>query len=248
MLAIGFFMSSCLVVYAALAVVAASPWMAQTGRPPSRAATAPPAQLPPAPAQLQQQRNVALRTAISSNPRLTNADRTITMADVRREQANALPTPNVGVDGTLALDAEATRAVETLREAGSTMVVREGTRDLGAIGLNDTHRLGDSVTIAPAVAASSVGVAIGAASLDVALEIADIATMADRLQNLPFAVGPSRHSRSFILQNLVVGLGVVALLVPATGIGPAAVVVHEGSVRIVVFDALTILASKNGVA
>ncbi len=48
------------------------------------------------------------------------------------------------------------------------------------------------------MAKSTVGIAMGAAGSDVALETADIALMADRLDNLPFAIGLSRQSRRII--------------------------------------------------
>jgi len=86
---------------------------------------------------------------------------------------------------------------------------------------------------------------MGAAGSDVALETADIALMADDLRHLPFAVGLSRAARAVILQNIVVSLGVVALLVPATIMGlsiGAAVAAHEGSTLVVVLNALRLLA------
>ncbi|MFW6202191.1 MAG: heavy metal translocating P-type ATPase, partial [Gemmatimonadota bacterium] len=200
---------------------------------------------------------VARRTDLDAQPRLVGL---ITLADrPRPEAARALADlRSVGIRRVVMLtgDDERTAAAvadELRRDGAGRIEVRAGLlpdeklRTLDALrpGHGTLLMAGDGVNDAPALAAADVGIAMGAAGTDVALETADVALMTDDLSKLPTTVRLARKAERIIRVNIGLSLAIKAAFVALAALGIAtlwmAVLADMGASLIVIANGMRAL-------
>ena len=181
----------------------------------------------------------------------------VAVADTARPEARGAVEAlrSVGISRTVMLSgdqrpvATAMGATVGVTEVRAPLMPEDKVKEIRELSRTGTVAMvGDGVNDAPALASAAVGIAMGGAGSDVALETADVVLMGDDLRRLPFAIGLARAATSVVRQNIVVALGVSLILVIATVFGwvriSQAVVLHEGSTLVVVANGLRLLAWK----
>ena len=140
---------------------------------------------------------------------------------------------SAGIRRLVVLSGDHATAVRLVGEAAGADEVRAGldpkdkvdaVRDLeGQYG--PVAMVGDGINDAPALAAASVGIALGAAASDAALETSDIALMGDDLGRLPYVVTLARRSRRVIRQNIAAAILLKSLLAVGVPLGAVSLIV-----------------------
>ncbi len=148
---------------------------------------------------------------------------------------------NAGTAAAIGREAGVTEIRADLLPADKVAAIAELVRRYGTVAM-----VGDGINDAPALALATLGIAMGAAGSDTALEAADVALMSDDLSKLPWLIQHSRRMLGIIRANIVISLTVKALFVLLTILGHAslwaAIAADTGISLLVIFNALRLLS------
>ncbi|OGP13946.1 MAG: hypothetical protein A2052_02965 [Deltaproteobacteria bacterium GWA2_54_12] len=140
------------------------------------------------------------------------------------EQVARVVSDEAGVDRYMAqlLPEEKVDAVKALK------------KEYGLVGM-----VGDGVNDAPAMVTSDLGIAMGAAGTDIAIETGDVVLMADNLSKLPYVIDLSKRTVNNIKQNIGLSLVVIAFLVPMAlagliGLVPGLLINEVGGLLVII--------------
>lgn len=155
--------------------------------------------------------------------------RTVMLTGDNERTARAVA-ERIGIDDYRAelLPADKQTAIDAFREAGHVVAM-----------------VGDGINDAPSLATADVGIAMGAAGTDTAIETADMALMADDLERIPYAVTLSKATRWNVIEN--VGIAVLTVTFLLAGVLTnfvhlaGGMLVHEGSVLLVIINGMRLL-------
>jgi len=179
----------------------------------------------------------------------------LALTDVPREDASTLPSllRKAGVDRLVMLTGDNEPSARIIagqvgiEEVHAELLPEEKLSWIQAAQVdgNIVAMVGDGINDAPALATADVGIAMGAAGSDIALETADVALMTDHLALIPEALRISRMAMGIIRQNLGIALATVGLLLAGVLLGrinmAGGMLVHEISVLVVILNGMRLM-------
>ena len=165
-------------------------------------------------------------------------------------ELHALGVKTVMLSGDHAAAAQAVAAAAGVAEAHGQLMPADKLTRIAELQARSgpTAMVGDGINDAPALAAADIGIAMGAAGTDTAMEAADVVVMNDDLRRLPALIRLSRRTHAVLWQNIALALGIKAVFLVLALAGSAtmwmAVFADMGASLIVVANGLRLLRAR----